>query len=156
MKRIFESPTPLAFFGFLLTFLLTVAWRMPLDGQTGPSTTFLGLARASALPPPAPEPTPEPAPVPQAIPQVIAATATQPPVFALPVPQGATPVAAPAPTMLPAIAQAVAPVEPVDAMPSPAKKKVRHARKAKAVEAQEEDVANLLSAATESKPKKRR
>lgn len=155
MKRIFESPTPLAFFGFLLTFLLTVAWRMPLDGQAGSSATFLGLARASAIPPPATEPVPEPAPVPQAIPQVIAATAVQPPVFALPVPQGATPVAAPAPTMLPAIAQAVAPVEPVEAIP--ARKKVRHARKAKAVEAApEEDVANLLSAATESKPKKRR
>lgn len=150
MKRIFESPTPLAFFGFLLTFLLTVAWRMPLDGQPGPST-FLGLARASALPPPVP--VPEPVPAPQVIPQVIAATATQPPVFALPVPQLATPVAAVAPTMLPAIAQAVAPVEPVDAIVAPARKKVRHARKAKAAD---EDVAGLLSAATESKPKKRR
>jgi len=138
VKRFFNSPQPLAFFGFLFTFLVTVAWRVPLQGPH-----FFGTAQA-ASPSPAPAPVPEPVAIPQPIPQPLPMT--------LPLPAAPMAVMAPAPTMLPAFAQAITPVETADATVA-TKKKGRHAHKIKTATAAAggDNLAGLMSDATEGK-----
>ena len=149
MKRFFNSPEPLAFFGFLLTFLLTVAWRVPLQG----TPHFFGVAEA-ATPPPVPVPVPEPVQAPLPIPQRLPMTMTLP----------IQAIAAAAPTMLPAFAQAAPVTETADVSSLPnaasnsAKKKGRHAHKkiATATPTSDDSLAGLMSAAAEGKPSKKR
>ena len=145
MKRFFNSPQPLAFFGFLLTFLLTVAWRVPLQG----TPHFFGVAEA-ATPPPVPVPVPEPVQAPLPIPQRLPMTMTLP----------IQAIAAAAPTMLPAFAQAAPVTETADvsSLPNAAKQKGRHAHKkiATATPTSDDNLAGLMSAAAEGKPSKKR